>query len=237
VTDALRQPPDSFLDAAGAHGIAFDPGDLDRLGQFLELLLEANRSFNLTRITDHEEAWHKHVLDSLTLLPVVVQSGATTLADVGTGGGLPGLPLAIVHPGLAVTLVEATGKKARFLEGAIETLALPNARVACERAETVGRDETQRERYDVVTARAVGPMRVLLELTVPLARVDGLVVAIKGAKAEAEIAEARNALHRLHARVETVVPTPTGRLVVVRKLRVTPKLYPRRPGEPKRDPL
>ena len=235
---SIRHPPASFLDEAAAFGIGFDPGDLDRLGQFLELLLEANRSFNLTRITDPEDAWRRHILDSLTLLPIIAQIGGRTLADVGAGGGLPGIPLAIVHPGLAVTFVEATGKKARFLESAINSLALPTARVVCERAETLGQDrETHRDHYDVVTARAVGPLRVLLELTIPLACVGGLVIAIKGEKAETEIAEARNALHRLHAAVETVLPTPTGRLVVVRKQRATPKIYPRRPGEPKRDPL
>jgi len=109
--------------------------------------------------------------------------------------------------------------------------------VRAERAEVVGRDPDHRETHDLVTSRAVGPLNVLAEYLVPLARPDGVVTAIKGARAEEEIAEAKQAIYRLHAEVVEVHPTPTGRIVVLAKKRPVPKAYPRAVGEPKRRPL
>jgi 16S rRNA (guanine527-N7)-methyltransferase len=231
-------PPPSFLSLADECGIAFDEGDLDRLGSFLALLLDANTRFNLTAIRDPEEAWTKHILDSLTLLPLIAAAEAKGVIDVGSGAGLPGLPLAITMPDLAFTLLESTGKKARFIEETAAALGLDNVTVINDRAETVGRDrERHREQYDVVLGRAVGRLPVLLELTVPLATIGGLVLAIKGAAAEEEIRESKEALYRLHAHVIDRHRTPTGTIIVIRKMRRTPKLYPRKPGEPKRAPI
>jgi len=231
-------PPQSFLKDAEALGIRFESDDCDRLGRFLALLFEANQRFNLTSITDPEEAWSRHILDSLTLLPYIVQSGATSVIDIGSGGGLPGIPLAIVAPEVSFTLLEATEKKARYLRSAGEALKLDNVQVVNERAEVAARDrEAHREQYDLVIARAVGRLPVLIELTVPFARVGGHVLAIKGQRAAEEVAESRSALHKLHAVVVDANRTPTGTIVVIEKQRRTPKLYPRRPGEPKRNPL
>ena len=136
------------------------------------------------------------------------------------------------------TLLEATGKKARFLEATAAALGLANVTVVNDRAETAGQDrEAHREQYDAVLARAVGRMPVLLELTVPFARIGGHVLAIKGAQADAEIIEARAALHALHAKVVETRRTATGTIVIIEKARRTGKMYPRRPGEPKRAPL
>ena len=232
------EPPASFVRQADDLGIAFDPGDLDRLGHFLARLLDANRRMNLTAIRDPEQAWTRHVLDSLTLMRYLAGAGSGTVIDVGSGGGLPGVPLAIVMPGLRFTLLEATGKKARFLEEVTASIGLENVTVVNDRAETAGRDrDRHREHYDAVLARAVGPLPVLLELAVPLATVGGLVLTIKGERAAAEITASRTALVRLHARVIETSRTPTGTIVVVEKLRRTPKLYPRRPGEPRRAPI
>lgn len=227
-----------FLREAEAYGIAFDPGDVDRLGTYLAMLLDANTRFNLTAITAPDEAWIKHIFDSLTLLPYITSADASRVIDVGSGGGLPGLPLAITLPDVSFTLLEATGKKAKFLVEVADALELKNVTVVSERAETVGRDrEHHRERYDAVTARAVGKLATLIELTAPLARVEGHVLAIKGARADEEIGAARNALYRLHCKVVDTHRTTTGTIVVIEKLRKTPKLYPRRPGEPRRAPL
>ncbi|MHC5002955.1 MAG: 16S rRNA (guanine(527)-N(7))-methyltransferase RsmG [Planctomycetota bacterium] len=231
-------PPPRFVEAAGEMGIEFDGGDLERLGRYLALLLARTREMNLTSITDPDEAWERHVLDALTLMPLLAGAGAGRVIDVGSGGGVPGVPLAVAMPGMAVTLLEATGKKARFLEEVVAALGLSNVVVVNDRAETIGHDrERHREQYDVVVARAVGRLPVLLELTVPLARVGGLVLAIKGARADEEIADARGALHALHAAVIDTVRTSTGTVVVIEKRRRTPRSYPRRPGEPKRRPL
>lgn len=239
VTETISplQPTPEFLDAAGAYGIAFEPGDLERLGRYLALLLDANTRMNLTAIRDPGEAWMRHIFDSLTLLPMLADLPAgARVADVGSGGGAPGIPLAIVLPDLRFTLIEATGKKAAFLREAGEALGLTNLEVVADRAETVGQGAL-RAQFDAVTARAVGPVRVLAELIVPLATVGGLAIMIKGQKAEEELADAKRALHSLHARLAGVVPTPTGRIVVLEKPRATPALYPRKPGEPKREPL
>lgn len=231
-------PTPAFLQLAEHAGIVFDSGDLERLGRFLDLLLEANTRFNLTRIADPAQAWERHVFDSLTLLPFIDSDEVVRVIDVGAGGGLPGVPLAIVLPEVRFTLLEATGKKATFLEETIAALGLGNATVVNERAEVAGRDrEHHREAYDAVLARAVGPLPVLLELTAPFATTGGLVLAIKGERAADEIAASREALHRLHCRIAGTTRTPTGTIVAIEKLRTTPKIYPRRPGEPKRAPI
>ena len=207
------------------------------LRRFLELLLETNRSFNLTAITDPAEAWTKHVLDSLTLLPDLRELAAgSRVVDVGSGGGLPALPLAVVLPELQFTLLEATAKKARFLENTARELGLRNVSVVCDRAESYG-SGAERERFDAVTSRAVSRLPVLLELTLPLIKVGGLSLSIKGEQAADEIAEAQNALQVLEAAVEDTRRTPTGVVIRIRKTAQTPAKYPRRSGEPKRAPL
>jgi 16S rRNA (guanine527-N7)-methyltransferase len=194
----------------------------------------------------------RHIYDSLSLLPVLAameslegfaRSGADAatalrILDVGSGGGLPGIPLAIALPEASVTLLEATGKKARFLEAVAAALGLGNVRVLYGRAEDLGRDREQhRERYDIVASRAVAALPALVEVTVPFARPGGIVLAIKGEKAAEEIVAAKAALHALHAHVLEPIRTPTGTIVPIQKMRATPKLYPRRAGEPERAPI
>ncbi|MCH2160756.1 MAG: 16S rRNA (guanine(527)-N(7))-methyltransferase RsmG [Phycisphaerales bacterium] len=236
-------PPASpeILEAAAEAGLEFDPGDLDRLHGYLQALYEANAVMNLTGVRDPGEAWSRHVLDSLSLLPWISGLGTgldeVRVLDVGSGGGCPGIPLACVLGDVKFTLLETTAKKARFLEATVKALGLGNVDVLADRAETAGRLEGQRGHYHLVMARAVGRLPVLLELTVPFAVEGGLVLAIKGEQAAAEIEESRAALHRLHARVVESVRTATGTVVVVEKTRPTPKIYPRPAGEPKRSPL
>ncbi len=245
---APLEPPPDFLQAAADLGVAFDPGDLERLGLYLALLLETNKSFNLTAITDPHEAWTRHILDALTLIPLLsdIQSAAASdpatsppsIIDIGSGGGLPGIPLAIVLPHLRFTLLEATGKKADFLRAAASALALPNVTVIQARAETLGQDHrAHREHYDVATVRAVGHLAIVAELAAPLVRPGGLILCVKGAKADQEVEEAAKAIGLVGARHAATVSTPTGRIVVLEKATRTPRTYPRLDGEPKRKPL
>ncbi len=160
--------------------------------KYLDLLTAANETMNLTRITDRAAAEVQHIGDSLTVLPFL-PPGEHTLADVGTGGGVPGIPLAIARPDVRVTLIEATKKKAAFLQQAVTELGLTNVRIAAERAEeaaTGGR----RESFDIVVARAVATMEWLAEWCLPLARKGGKVLCLKGPKANDELPDARKAI-------------------------------------------
>ena len=231
----------SVLEDLARLDIQLDASALTRLSVYLDLLLDANRKFNLTAIRDRDTAWTRHIVDSLTLLPFL--AGSSSVIDVGSGGGLPGIPLALVRPEDRMTLLEATGKKARFLEETKTALGLERCTVIHARAEEAGQDRARRERHDAAVCRAVGPMRQLLEYAMPLVRVGGSVLAMKASKAEEELSEASDALDILGAgAVEVYDAYPQGFesravVVVVRKERSTPRRYPRRPGVPKKEPL
>lgn len=234
-------PPDSFLAQARELGLEFDEGDLSRLGLYLALLLDANKAFNLTAIRDPAEAWTRHILDSLTLIPVLSELPEhSRVIDVGSGGGLPGIPLAITMPSLRFTLLEATSKKAAFLSDIRAPLSLGNAEVLNQRAESAAhmhRADGHREKYGAAIARAVGPLAVIAELTCGFVEVGGILALVKGEKAEQELEEAAKAISLLRLSHVGTIPTPTGRIVVLDKLRATPRTYPRADGEPKRVPL
>jgi len=246
-------PPAGFIEGLGERGIELDEGELDRLGGYLALLLQTNKIINLTAVTDEAEAWTRHVADALMLLPLLgeCESEHPALIDIGTGGGLPGTVLAIARPDLRVTLLDSTEKKCRFLGHAASELGIENVTVVHARAESAGHERgtrvdaeggavrvgALRGAFDFVTARAVGRLATLAELTVPFARVGGLCLLIKGAKAGEELAEAKRCLHLLHAAHAGTIETPTGRVVVLEKLRETPRSYPRADGLPKREPL
>jgi 16S rRNA (guanine527-N7)-methyltransferase len=233
-------PPPAFTQACAKLQLPLSAAELRQLGRYLHLLLETNKQFNLTGIEDPDEAWMRHGLDSLSLLPHL--GDARSVIDVGSGGGLPGLPIAITRPDLTVTLLEATGKKAKFLASVVGDLPLKNVRVITDRAETIGQQRLHREQYDLAVARAVGPLRVMLELTAPLVRIGGRVLAMKGAKVEQELGESGDAMMTLGCgRVELYVAMPgieeDAVIVELHKERPTPKPYPRLPGTPKTTPL
>ncbi len=178
------------------------------------------------------------VEDSLVLLEHLGE--ARTLVDVGSGGGLPGLPLKIARPDLAITLVEADQQKAAFLVQACAALRLSDVDVLARRAEDVGRDPRYRETFDVAVARAVAAMPVLAELCLPLVRVGGRLLAQKTDKEDVALAE--HAIEILGGALDEISPAPSaargsGTVVVVRKIRPTPAGYPRRPGAAARKPL
>jgi 16S rRNA (guanine527-N7)-methyltransferase len=185
-------------DLAARAGLTLSPDQHALLHRYLDLLLAANQTMNLTRITDRPAAELHHVADSLTLLPFL-PPGPHALADVGTGGGVPGIPLAIARPDAQVLLIESTKKKANFLRSAVEQLQLANVSVTDVRAEDVGRSPEHRERYDVAVARAVATLDWLAEWCLPLVKPKtGKVLAMKGAKAAEEVPAAARAIKYLH---------------------------------------
>ena len=187
------KPTESFLAAAADAGIAFESGELDQLGQYLALLVEVNETTNLTRIVDPDDAWPRHILDALQLLALLGElPPEAKVLDVGSGGGLPAIPLAIVRPDLQFTLLEATGKKVEFLSSTAQALGMGNVNVVQDRAENAAAFRgVHRGVYHAVTARAVAPLSTLLELTIPFLVEGGLLLAIKGQKAEEEIEDAK----------------------------------------------
>jgi len=225
-------------------GITVPNEALTQLSRYIDLLLAANEQFNLTAIRDRDEVWRRHIIDSLTLLPGLdLLSANARIIDVGSGGGLPGLPIAMTRPDWHITLLEATAKKARFLEQCVLELGLSSVTVVHGRAETVGQDKAHRQAYDAVVSRALGPMRQLLEYTLPLARVGGRVLAMKGPKVQQELADAGDGLAILGAgdlQVFDAYPEEFDRhtvIVSIIKDRSTPKPYPRPPGMPRQSPL
>ncbi len=225
-----------FTTAIGAYGVELEPSEISQLSKYLDLLYVANERMNLTGVRDRDLAWMRHIFDALTLVPILQQSQARSVVDVGSGGGIPGLILAIVMPDVQFTLVESTGKKAQFLREASDALELKNVRVLAERAEILGAGNL-REVIDVVVSRAVSRLPSLLEYCLPMVRQGGHFVAIKGEQAGAEVAASTHALGELRGVVVEQIRTPTGTLVVIEKTGKTPKRYPRAPGEPERQPL
>jgi 16S rRNA (guanine527-N7)-methyltransferase len=198
---------------------------------------------NLTAITGIEAIEIRHFLDSLSILSVVDVPHGARLIDVGTGGGFPGVPLRIARPDLRLALLEATAKKIAFLQHLARVLALGDVQFLNARAEEAGHQPDQRERYDIVVARAVAYLPILVEYLLPLARLGGQCIAMKGESAEREVAEAANALRILGgrvARIETIrlpeVAEPHY-LVIIDKIAQTPHHYPRKPGIPAKKPL
>ena len=205
------------------------------------MLDEWNQWLNLTRIP-MEEAAEKHFLDSLTVLLVAEVASANRLIDVGSGAGFPGIPLKVTKPDMDVTLVDSLGKRVKFLESVVQALNLQGISCYHARAEDIGQDKKHRGKYDVAVGRAVAKLVVLCEYLLPLVRLGGVMVAMKGPTGRDEAGEAGPALRELGGRLQTIVETslPNGdvrQLIVIEKVNRTPTQYPRRAGIPQRNPL
>ncbi len=244
-TEAIA-PPQTFLDKAKELGIEFEGEDIRQLGLYLAHLLAANERFNLTAIKTPDEAWMRHILDALTLLPFLAdvidaatERGETAwIIDIGSGGGVPGIPLAIVSPTARFTLLEPTGKKADFLRQTVSAIGLGNVDVVCDRAEKRGAYlAPMRDKYDAAVVRAVGHLAEIAELSAGFVRIDGVILAVKGERAQRELEESAKALEVLQLEHAGTHTTPTSIVVALLKTDRTPKVYPRHDGEPKRRPL
>lgn len=213
----IPPPPPEFTTTLSELQVEFEADDVSRLAAFLELLYDANERMNLTRIPP-EEAWVKHVADSLSLLPLIASAEAQVVVDVGSGGGVPAFPLALCHAGPEWHLIESTEKKARFLRETAQALGLDPITVHAARAEAAGgAGGPLRSRADIVTSRAVGRLAVLAGWCLPLVRPGGLLLAIKGAQAETEVGEAAATLRAHRATVIDLRRGPTGTVVVIEK--------------------
>lgn len=207
------------------------------LNRYLDSLLEINKVMNLTRIENRAEAEVLHVGDSLTVLPFLPRE-PHHLADVGSGGGVPGIPLAIARPDVQVVLMDSTKKKAAFLERTAKDLGLANVKVLPERAEVVAHGP-MRDSFDIVTARAVGAMNMLVEWCLPLVKKGGKLLAMKGAKIAEELPDAQKAIKLLNGGEPVIHPidlpgTQSHVVVEIPKLGRTDPRYPRSPSQAKK---
>ena len=230
-------------DAQHLFGLSLSPRQMSQLAVYERELLRWNEKFNLTAIRDVEGIRAKHFLDSLSCSLAWKEQVPRRLIDVGSGAGFPGIVLKLLYPALKLTLVESVGKKANFCSHIVQTLELENVEVLSARAEDVGQDPSQRERYDWAVARAVAAMPVLAEYLLPLVRVGGSMLAQKGESGPAEVNAAEQALKLLGGRMRQLVKVELPGvaderyLVVIDKVAATPKTYPRKPGVPAKKPL
>lgn len=222
------------------------PLTAEQIGQFSvynEMLLDWNTRMNLTALTAPEDVAVKHIIDSLTAYDAALFDGARTLIDVGTGAGLPGIPLAVYAPHLTVTLLDALNKRVRFLTEVTAAMGLQNVRCIHARAEEAARTAEHRAAYDIVVSRAVARLPVLLEYTLPFVRVGGTLLALKGRAYAEEQKEARRAAEVLGGGRITARPVhlpgldDVRAILTVTKERQTPAAYPRGGGAPARRPL
>jgi 16S rRNA (guanine527-N7)-methyltransferase len=226
-------------------GLDLDTRTMERLEAYRDAILAGNERFNLTAIRSAEGIEQRLLLDALALLAALEQRDlvkqSLRVLDIGSGAGLPGMPFAIVRPDLRVTLLESIGKKCQFLRETAEALGLDGVDVIEGRAEEQAHEPALRESCDLVLARAVAALPVLVEYALPFLRVGGNLAAPKGTGAAREVEESARALEELGGAVREVVDLPVqevaSTLVLIEKVRPTPQRYPRRTGIPSKRPL
>jgi 16S rRNA (guanine527-N7)-methyltransferase len=234
-----------FDEGARELGVDVSREQLARFHRYFEVLVEWAERVSLTTVKDEEGVQQRHFLESAALIPILRDQGLTledkSLIDVGSGTGVPGIPLKILVPSLRLTLVEAKQRKAEFLEALLPEIGLEDVMVVTRRAEEAGHDPRQREHYDFAAAKALAPLRTLAELTLPFLVMGGVVIAPKGKGVENEVKEAAVALETLKGSVRAVEPLPLAdprqRVVLLDKDLPTPQRFPRRPGLPAKRPL
>lgn len=232
-----------LADILQENGIEVSEGTLNQLFLYLQLLLETNSRINLTSITDYHEALFKHVYDALLAVKLSPLTASARILDVGSGPGIPAIPLAIAFPEKIVYSLEATRKKVEFQLQIKAQLKLDNFFPIWDRAETLAHDPAHRSQYDLVVARALAAAPVLIELMLPFAKVHAHLLLYKGKEALQELETAKTALQILHGKLCSVHPTKIPfdygerQLIVVQKTQETPGQYPRKPGTPQKKPL
>lgn len=218
---------------------------IEQFLQYYEMLVEKNKVMNLTGITEYEEVIQKHFLDSLSLIRVIpnIASQKLTVIDLGTGAGFPGIPLKIAFPELDITLMDSLNKRILFLQEVIDALGLKKVSAVHGRAEEMASNATHRQQYDLCVSRAVSNLAVLTEYCLPFVKKGGLFVSYKSADSDAEIQEGKKAISILGGKLTSVdkfqLPDSDLRraLVCIKKVKDTPKKYPRKAGTPAKLPL
>jgi len=226
-------------------GLDLTSFQLDQFELYYQELIDWNKRINLTAITDYHNVQIKHFLDSLSVYLALkdVSLASLKMLDVGTGAGFPGIPIKIAFPDINLTLLEATSKKTTYLKYIVSKLNLIGTTVITARAEDLARESCHREQYDIVTARALAKLPVLMELTLPFCRIGGQIISQKKGDIEFELEHMQRVLDLLGGKfngIKTVViPDLLDErfLIVVNKVSSTPSEYPRRSGVPYKHPI
>lgn len=222
---------DLFIEETKKLGITLTDLQLEKLNQFYELLISWNQKMNLTRITKKEDVYLKHFYDSLTLSKVIDLNQDLTICDVGSGAGFPGIVLKICFPNLKITLLDSLQKRVNYLNEIIKELDLKDIEAIHTRAEEYAKQN--REKFDIVTARAVANLKILSELCIPMVKVNGLFIAMK-ANIEEEIENSTEILKKLDSKIEKIetfylpIENSIRNIILIEKLKLTNTLYPRR---------
>ena len=229
-----------FIEELSKLNIHLTDEQLHQLDEYYKMMIEYNEKINITRITDEKDVYLKHFYDSLTLIKAYDLTKDITLCDIGTGAGFPGIVLKICFPQLKVTLVESMQKKVRFLYQVKEKLNLKDLFICKERAEIFAGNN--REKYDLVTSRAMARLNVLTEMCIPLVKIKGYFIPMK-ATIDEELEEARNSIEVMNSELEDVInftlpiENSVRNLVVIKKISYNDKRYPRKFDEIKKHPL
>ncbi len=233
--------PSLLLEDAAKLGISVTDDMLARFEKLAFLLVEQNKTMNLTAITDPDGIAVKHFADSISALSAADFPQNAKVLDVGTGAGFPSIPLLIARPDLDMTMIDSTAKKLKYVASAVETLGL-SAQVLHTRAEEAGQNKEYREKFDIVCSRAVAALNVLCEYCLPFVKVGGVFLAMKGAKAQEEIADAKSAIKTLGGKIVaeksfTLSDGGERTIVVIKKISQVPPKYPRVSAQIAKKPL
>lgn len=236
---------EEFKDLMCSYGkqidIEFNDKQLNQFYKYMNLLLEWNEKINLTAIIEPEEVILKHFIDSLTINKYIEKN--KIIADVGTGAGFPGIPLKIYRSDLNVTLVDSLNKRINFLNEVISELELKDINTVHSRIEDFGKDKKYRESFDYVTARAVANLTTLSEYLIPISKVNGKCICMKGNDIKEEIINSKNAMNLLGGKIDKIdyfeLPNTniSRNIIIIDKVKNTPNKYPRKAGLPSKEPL
>lgn len=214
---------------------------LKKFYDYMQMLRQWNENINLTAIIEPKDILQKHFIDSLTIMPYITKNAR--VVDVGTGAGFPAIPIKIADDTLQITLIDALNKRLNFLKEVIDQLDISNVQIVHTRAEDAGKNKALRENFDIAVSRAVAPMQVLVEYLLPLVKVGGQCICMKGSNIEEELKDSKKAISILGGEIEQVVnfDLPNSdiarNVVVIKKIAQTPIKYPRKPGTPAKDPI
>jgi 16S rRNA (guanine527-N7)-methyltransferase len=234
---------EQFVKLLAEKGIVLTSNQMEQYETYYKMLVEWNEKMNLTAITEKSEVFLKHFYDSISAAFYFDFTDMLHICDVGAGAGFPSIPIKIAFPHLHITIVDSLNKRIHFLEQLAEKLELSDVQFIHDRAETFGQNPIHRETYDVVTARAVARMSVLSELCLPLVKVGGTFIAMKAAHAKEELDAGMKAIKVLGGRMENVfsfslpIEESERNIILIKKEKVTPKKYPRKPGTPNKTPI